>query len=192
MVAAEPKRVQVFWPASRSRAATRALLWAACAFLLGFAALVVYRQLYFGPSVAGSILVTYSIAIAALPLPILAVVTAVAAFRWFAFALWPGRVGIFADERELSLRFGPFGSRSFDSARLDVRYPFELSGDFEDGGFEAFLPEEHQLASFLPRMTHPNAREGICPLILRFATGTEAEIAAALRPATQHWRADRL
>ena len=77
----------------------------------------------------------------------------------------------------------------YDAVRLDVRYPFELSADTVNGSFEAFLPQEEQIARFLPRLLHPDAREPLNQVILRFAGGREEEIAAAMRPAVEQWRA---
>jgi hypothetical protein len=182
--------LEIFWPAARARAVTRGTLWAAASLLLAIASFTIYRSLQFGSSVAGGRLVAIAIGVGALPLLILTVITAVQAIRWLGLAVWPGRAGVFATAASLTLRFGPFGTQRFEAAALDVKYPFELSGDFEDGGFEAFLPEEHQLASFLPRIAHPDAREPINRTILRYAAGTEAQIAAGLRPAIQRWRED--
>ena len=102
--------------------------------------------------------------------------------------VWPGPVGVFATSKALVLRLGPFRTRSFDVARLDIRYPFELSGDEDDGGFEAFLPEEEQKERFLPRLLHPDAKARINFLVQKFAAGPESEIAKALRPAFDRWR----
>lgn len=187
-VNSNPHAFNVFYPASRSRAATRALLWSAGACLCGVVAFQIYTRLHFGATLAGSRLVSISIAVIALPLPILSIALGIRAVRWILLAAWPKRVGFRATTVDLTLELGPFGRARYDTARLDVRYPFELSGDETDSGFEAFLPEEEQLARFIPRMAHPAAREPIHRTILRFAQGDEAEIAAVLRPAFDAWR----
>lgn len=187
-VDSNPHTLAIFHPASRSRAATRAILWSAGACLCGVVAFQIYTRLHFGPTLAGSRLVNISIAVIALPLPILTVALGIRAARWILLAAWPKRVGIRATAADLALELGPFGRARYDTARLDVRYPFELSGDETEGGFEAFLPEEEQLARFIPRMVHPAAREPIHRTVLRFAHGDEAEIAAVLRPAFDAWR----
>jgi hypothetical protein len=184
--------MEVFWPAARSRAATRGVLFLAATVLSGVATFVVYASLQFGPSVAGSRVVDYGIAVAALPLPILTWVGALRAARWLLLAAWPKPVGIRAREAALSLELGPFGIRRFDVARLEVKYPFELSGDFEEGSFEAFLPEEQQVAQFVPRMSHPEAAQSLHQTILRFGAGNEADIAAGLRPMIERWRGQGL
>lgn len=179
----------IFWPASRARAATRFVLWAAGAVVLGAATFVVYRHVSLGPGVVGSRLVEISIAVFAAPLPIFALLTAFKAIRWLLLVTWPGPVGIRTRPDSLILQFGPFGTTTLDAARLDIKYPFELSGDFESGGFEAFLPEEHQLANFIPQLSHPAATRNIRTLILSHGRGTESQIASALRPAIERWRA---
>lgn len=86
------------------------------------------------------------------------------------------------------MRFGPFGTTSYDAARLDVRYLFELSADSTDEGFEAFLPEEEQIARLLPRICHANTDQRLNEQILRFTASAEAEIATRLGPLIRVWR----
>lgn len=182
----------VFLPADRGKAVVHGLLWLAAAFLLGFLVVVIFQSLPFGrDNVANRRLVDYAIAVAALPIAAAALATLFAWLRWFLLGLWPGHVGIAATADALTFRLGPFGTRRYAASALDVKYPFELSGDFEDGGFEAFLPEEEQIAKFLPRIQHPAAREPLNRVILRFAKGAEPEIAAALQPALVVWRKNK-
>jgi hypothetical protein len=65
---------------------------------------------------------------------------------------WPGPIGVLASDDVLEFRLGP-SRRRYDSARLDIRYPFELDDENGDAAFEAHLPEEEQMRRFLPRMT---------------------------------------
>jgi hypothetical protein len=178
-------------PVSRSRAATRGLLCLVPALLLGATGAAIYSRLHFVPTAVSNRLVDYSIAVAALPCPIFTLVFGFRAVRWLFLSCWPGDVAIIADETALTLRLGPFGTRVYDTARLDVKYPFELSGEFDDGSFEAYLPEEEQLARFLPRLTHPDAPEPLNRTIRRFAVGAESDVAAALRSVIEHWRTRR-
>jgi hypothetical protein len=48
---------------------------------------------------------------------------------------------------------------------------------------------EEQLASFLPRITHPESTEPLNVVILRHVSGSESEVADMLRPAVDKWRA---
>ena len=176
---------------SRTRAATGGLLCLVPAMLLGAVTFAIYSRLHFVPTAVSNRLVDYSIALVALPCPIFTLVFGFRAARRLLLCCWPGDVAIVADETALTLRLGPFGTRAYNAALLDAKYPFELSGDFEDGGFEAYLPEEEQRARFLPRLTHPDAPEPLHRTILRFAVGAEPDAAAALRPVIDYWRTRR-
>ena len=175
-------------PIARGRAATRALIWGTPAMLLLAAAAIVFPELRFASTGATSAIVDWSIALAALPLGIAGIACAIAALRWALAACWPAPLGIVADAKSLEFRLGPFGRRTYDAARLDVKYLFELSTDGEEEGYEAFLPEEEQMSRFLPRITHPMSRERLNALILRFTDGNESAAATALRPILEQWR----
>jgi len=179
---------RVTLPASRSRAASRALLWSAPTALLGATTALIYGRLNFVPSGISNRFVDYSLAVAASPIPLAAVLSLIKALRWWLLCLWPTPVGVFADRSHLQFQLGPFGSRRYDTARMEVRYPFELAGEAEAGSFEAFLPEEQQFATLLPRITHPDAPEPLNRVILRFAAASEADAASALRPVLELWR----
>ena len=181
--------VPIFVPLARGRAATRAVLWAVPTLLLGAAAFTVYSRLNFVPTAVSNRIVDYAVAIAALPLPILSLICAVRAIRQILAVFWFAPLGAYASAQALELRLGPFGSATYPAQELSIRYPFELSGDEEDGGFEAFLPEEEQKARLLPRIVHPNAKPPVHRTLLRFLSGDEAQIAKALRPAIELWRA---
>ena len=180
----------IFVPLARGRAATRAILWSVPALLLGAAVFVVYSRLHFVPTAVSNRIVDYAVAVAALPLPILALICAIRTVRYVLAVVWPSPVGVYADAQALELRLGPFGTAAYPAGELAIRYPFELSGD-DDGGFEAFLPEEEQMARLLPRITHPRAKRSIHRTILHFMAGGESEIAQALRPAIELWRGER-
>lgn len=156
----------------------------ACAALTG----LVYGSLTWNRPDLGRLLVDVSIAIIALPMPIVALVTAFGGLRWLALALWPARLGIDADDTALTLRFGPFGTRRYEANQLRAVYPFETDGDPAELGFEAFLPPEQQIETLLPRMTYRSESVPVDRLVLRFAAGSEREIVAALRPAIGLWR----
>lgn len=180
----------VWIPASRGRALSRAILWAAPTVILGGAAVIIFRGLDFSPAAAHQRLIQISIAVASAPLAIAALTCGFACIRYSLLALWPGRVGMEANNSTLAFRLGPFGTRRYDSASLDIRYPFEQSGDVTEGGFEAFLPEDEQLARLVPRITHPRAKEPLNRVLVRFCSSDEAELAQTLRPAIDRWRGE--
>jgi len=159
---------------------------------LGVTSFLIYTSLHFVPSGVSNRLVDYSVALISLPIPLTALWSAFKGARWLLLSVWPAPVGVFADERTLTLRLGPFGTRSYDASRMDIRYPFELSQDDEGGGFEAFLPEEEQQMRLLPRILHPGAREPLNRVILRFVQPSEEEAVRSLRPLLDHWRSGRL
>lgn len=180
-----------FVPLARSKALTRAMLWGSVAVISGTVAALMLANIEWRPSPASSALVEYAIALVALPIGVTALITAGLSARWLLLTIWPAKLGLEAGPDHLVLRLGPFGTRWFDSARLNVRYPFQLSADVEDGRFgeyEAFLPEEVQRATLLPRIMHPDSEKPISPLILRYIGLPEAELAASLRPLLQHWQ----
>lgn len=176
-------------PASRGRAAARASLWLALGTVLALATFTLYSSIDWGTNGSSSRLVTLSIALAALPVPCIALATLVAGVRWLGLGCWPGPIGVFASENELRLRLGPFGTHGYDTASLDVRYAFDMSVDLEEEGFEAFLPAEEQMRRFLPRLAHPRATGRIARRILRYVVADEEIAAAALKPAVNTWRA---
>lgn len=173
---------------SRVKALTRAMLWGVPGCFLAAAAWLVYERLDFTAPVLANRLVEYCIALAALPLAAASVVCLVGGLRRLLLAVWPAPLGIFAGNNELVMRLGPMGTKRFGADRLEIRYPFELDDD-EGGTFEAFLPEDQQVAAYLPRMRHPNARTPVHLLILAFAGETEREVVEKLRPAIDRWRA---
>jgi hypothetical protein len=173
---------------ARARAASRALVCSVPAFLLTMTTVLIYGRLNFVPTGVSNRLVDYSIAAISLPIPLIAVWTALKALRWLLLAVWPARLGVVADADNLTLHFGPFGNRTYDAPRLDVRYPFELSQDADGGGFEAFLPEDEQRAKLLPRILHPDAREPLSRVILRLVKDSEPDAARALRSTIDRWR----
>ena len=174
---------------SRVKALTRTAVWGAPAAICSVSGVAIYQGLSFAPSGMYNRLVEYSIAVCLLPIVCAGAVFAFLAVRWFLLAVWPRGVGIIADEDGLVLRLGSFGTRRFDAARLDVKYPFEQDGDLCDSTFEAFLPEEQQRSTLLPRITCPGSSEPINFTILRFVGMMENDAAAVLRPWVEAWQA---
>ena len=174
---------------SRTKALTRTVAWGAPAAVCSVAGVAIYRGLSFAPTGMHNRLVEYSIAVCLLPIACAGAVFTFLAVRWFLLAVWPGSLGIFADEDGLLLRLGSFGTRRFDAARLDVKYPFEQEWDVSDSSVEAFLPEERQRSTLLPRITCSGSSETINFTILRFVGMMESDAAAALRPWVEAWQA---
>ena len=173
----------------RSSTLASATLWVLPAVGLGGVAAIVFGQLQFVPSGTSNRFVDYSIAILMIPFVLGAVAFAMRAAGLACMAIWPGSVGVYAGRETLTIRLGPFGTRRYDVRRLEVRYPYELPADDGDDQFEAFLPEERQLAELVPRMTHPEASELLDRTIRRMAGMADAEIARVLRPAMDFYRA---
>lgn len=173
---------------SRGKALTKGVLWLAAAGLAALATYAVYSRLNFVPSAISNRLVDYSAAILALPLPCAGFIAASRSARWIALALWP-KVGIRAQQRGLSFDLGPFGRRQFDAQRMEIRYPYELLDDpGYEPGVEAYLPEEEQLATLLPRLRYPGFGQNLNEVILKFAVEEEVEIAVRLSPVIANWR----
>ncbi len=178
-------------PVDRLRLFFQGLLWAALAATLGLIAVLVYSRLQFKPTGVSNRLVDYSYAVVALPLLVVVVIGVAKAAAALAMSLWPVRMGVVAGPDTLELRLGPHGTRRYDAARLDVKYAFEFADDEQEDSFESYLPEEQQKAQFLPRIRHPDSAVALKELILRYAKGSESDLAARLGPAIEHWRAHR-
>jgi len=164
----------------RVRALGRGLVWLTAAVPLLLIVGLLLSRLDFTKTGVHSLLVEASLALLAIPLGVGALVCAFRGFQHLLLGFWIGDIGMAADDHHLTLCLGPFGTRTYPVSELDIKYPFELSGDEES--FEAFLPEETQRATMLPRILHPSVREPISRTILRFASGTEVEIAQQVRP----------
>lgn len=172
--------IELFLPLARGRMLLRGLVWGAGGFLLGVLAREIFSKLDFTRTGVHSRLVEASLAVVALPIAVGAAGCVWHGFRHLLVALWVGESGIILRANSLALRLGPFGSRDYPAGELAIKYPFELSGDEES--FEAFLPEQLQRATMLPRITHPSEKVPISRQILRFAQGTEPQIAQRIRP----------
>jgi|GEM_PF-2459145 len=175
----------------RGNVASRAVLWGLLAAGLALLVVSVWRGLQFSPTGASNRLVDYSIAVLLLPIACFAAYAAVVSMRLALLACWPAAVGAFAARDELILRFGPYGTKRFDAARLDVRYPFEEAEDAAEEGYEALLPEAVQLSQLCPRIAHPHAPHRLDMVIARRTGYTGEEIADLLRPAIEYYRETR-
>jgi len=174
------------------KAFVRTLFWSVPGVLLSAIAWTALKNASLTPSAVTSRLVVYSIVLLFGGLALIGALCAFQAMRWLLLACWPGRVEIIASENQLILRLGSFGVRTYDVERIESRYPFEIPEELNDAGFEDQLPVDQQLAVLLPRLTHPESPTPLNPQILRFGSGSESEVAAALRPAIERWRpADR-
>jgi len=186
-----PKDVKaVFVPAARIRALTHSLVWLVPAFVIfTFSWTIIFGQ---GTLRLWQALDTVSVAmmLVVVPFNLLALGLAIWGLRWLLLALWPGRAGVDARRDELVLAFGPFGTHRYPVADLDVRYLFELDEEGEEEGFEAFLPEEEQIQSYLPRIKYPKSSEPLNREILKFVAGPEPRVARALRPMVAQWRGE--
>ena len=153
------------------------------------AAAIALQGIWGGVRGMSSPLVNASLTLAVLPILLSGLVCVWHGLRWIGLALWPGKIGFFAHSQSFDTCLGPFGARSFPVNELSIKYLFELDDDeLSDGGFEAYLPEEVQTSRFLPRISHPSSLRDLNEVILRFADGSEEDIAKRLRPAIKVWR----
>jgi len=187
----KPKDLIAVLPLHRGSTLASASLWLLPAVGLGGVAVAVFSRLQFIPSGTSNRLVDYSLAVVMIPIVLGAAAFAIRAAGLACMAVWPGAVGVYAGRDELTIKMGPFGTRRYDVARLDVRYPYELPADDGEDQFEALLPEERQVAELFPRITHPDARELIDRTIRRMAGVPEDDIVHILRPAIYFYRAVR-
>lgn len=179
-------------PVSRTKALTRAFVWSAPALVLGASAVVLFDQVDLRSSAVSNRLVDYCLALTALLPAIASLLFGVAALGRILLALWPATVAIVAEHDALWLRLGPLGSKRYDVARLDIQYPFEIDDDADEGSFEAFLPEEQQIHTLMPRITHPDSSKPLNRVILAYAGGSERDVVDVLRSAFGRWREQRL
>lgn len=180
---------QIFLPASRARAAMRGILGGIAAAPAALVLNMIAPSLSFRHSGASNQIEDYALSFTLLLIGIAGLAAAAWGGRWALLALWPGRVGFVADVRGLSWRLGPFGSGRLDAERIEARYLFELDDEeLEEGHFEAFLPEETQRRTMLPRLRHPQVRHCVRQLLLNFCAAPEEKLADGLRPMIDAWR----
>ena len=187
-----PSSLPVRLSVSRSRAFERALLTLPAGLFLVFLALQLFSGLRFTPTAVSNRITDYSLAAVLVPVGLLGVFLSFRGFRWLLLAIWPADLAIIAGADELVLRLGPLGTRRFDTARLTLKYPYELSlsEDDEDALYESLLDDEVQIARFLPRMIHPLAPDRLDREILRWTRLNEQQCVAALRPFIEYVRPD--
>jgi len=180
----------IFVPIGRTRAMTHALLRLAPALVLATLSGSMLARLSFARSGASWPIVDVAVALVLAPFALCAVVMGVSGLRWLALACWPRPTGIHADAAELTLALGPFGTRRYAANQLEIRYLFERGGDDEADTFEALLPREEQIRSFLPTVRHAAAREPLNRVVMRFVGGSECALALTLRPMLARWRGE--
>jgi hypothetical protein len=141
-------------------------------------------------SVKGGVnrVVDWAMAIITLPAPLVSLFALWRAIRWLSLSLWPGPVGITVTPEGIRTQLGLIESRTYDAKRLIVRYPFELAEELDEGSFEAYLPEEKQMETLVPRITHPSAQRPLQEILMRFTLCDEGELARRLRPLIERWR----
>lgn len=180
----------IFVPIGRTRAITRALLRLAPALVVATISWSVLANVRLSGSGGSTPIIDVALALLVVPFGLGAIALGLSGLRWLALALWPRRAGVHADPVAVTLALGPFGTRRYQTDRLEVRYLFECSDDDEVDTFEALLPEEEQIRRFLPIMRHPDAREPLNRVVLRFAAGPESAVARTLRPMIALWRSE--
>lgn len=151
----------------------------------------VYQHLSFSTSPLRNGLVEGCIVVVTVPVLAAAIFFGLRAVRWGLLGVWPAPIGIAACHNELVMQLGPFGTQSYDASCLQIRYPYELDDDQDGDEFEAFLPEDVQVATLLPRITHSRESKPLNHRILRFTGASEADLAQVLLPITRAWREQR-
>ena len=179
--------LEVKLPVSRGNGLVRGLLWCVAGAITGQATALVVRGLRFSPSGVSNQMEDYALALLMLPIGLAAAACIFSGGRWLLLAAWPAPLGMRATKSALHLDLGPFGGRRFSADRFTIRYPFEFD-DADDGGFEACLPEEQQIATLLPQMRHPDSGQPVDRVILRFTTLPLQEVVRILGPAIERWR----
>ncbi|RJP32748.1 MAG: hypothetical protein C4547_13610 [Phycisphaerales bacterium] len=179
----------VFIPVSRVRAVARGLVWTVLG--LGLARTVAYfvSDLRLVPSAVSNRIGDYAVLVAMVPLSVVSLVLLYRGLKWLALGMWPSRIGFVFTARGLSVRLGPFGSRVYAAGHVRVRYPFEMSDDeAARSSFEAFLPEEEQIATLVPQIVPPDGA-AIRLDLMRYSGRAESDLAARLSPILSAWRA---
>lgn len=182
-----PASVEI--PVSRVRAMSRAVALGAPAFALGLIVVLALRGLRFTGGGLSNRLVDYCWAALLFPLVPLTLYLAAISIRQLLLSVWPFRLGIVFSPRSLQIRLGPFGRREYDASELTVRYPFEIPEAAEGGSFEALLPIEEQLSTFVPSILERDSKRCLGRRIVRFSSLNEEEIAATAREVVAHWQA---
>ncbi|MEE9295303.1 MAG: hypothetical protein V3W34_10140 [Phycisphaerae bacterium] len=177
----------------RFRALERALMRLVPGGFLLFVSYRVLMALNFSASGISNRITEYSITVVILPLAIAGLVLVLRGLRWLAMAFWPGRLCIVADADALTFDLGPMGRHRYPTDRLDVRYLFEMPGDFQDEGksFEAYLDPRQQMEELLPRIRFPGEPDALEERITYYAPGTEKQLAETFRPFVEYMRRDR-
>ncbi len=183
-----PAALEVFIPVARGRAFFRALTWAVCGVALALPAKLLAEGLDFSSSAISGRLVSICLAAVVVLLAALLLLVVVLTGRWLLVTVWPGRLGMTANGAGLSMKLGPFGARRIEAVALVATYPYEADDDDDNGGFEAYLPEEEQHRLFVPALRRRGDSERIDRLILKLAKGSEADLARQMRPVIEAWR----
>ncbi len=173
--------------ASRARLLSIAVLWASASSVLVLLCFLLYGRIEFQASGMRSLAVDLSFVVASIPLGLAALVAIWKTFRSLLVVLWPGFVGIKLCDKQLRFYYGPFNCRVFETASLDIRYPFEFSVDDMEGHVEAFLPKQQQYETMLPRMTQVGGDVKVDRLIQKLLGRSDEEIAAVMRPMIEQW-----
>ncbi|MEK6674665.1 MAG: hypothetical protein AABZ47_03310 [Planctomycetota bacterium] len=175
-------------PVGRAKALSKATVLFLPGALLGIVTGLILADLRFIPSGASNRIVDYAVAALALGLAIISIFLLIRGGTWLLLSLWPGHVGIHADEHELRLCLGPFKARRFIATELRITYPFDTIDNGDDVSFEAYLPEEVQIQTLLPAIIPHASAERLDRVLLQFAKGSEPQVATALSAVFMSWR----
>ncbi len=181
----------VYVPAARGRALARGCVELALGLALAMTVVYFVSDLRLVPSGVSNRIGDYAVLAAMVPVSVAALVLVCRGLKWAALCAWPTDVGFGFTRDKLIIRLGPFGSAQYPAGVVSVRYPFEMSADEAAGSsFEAFLPEDEQLATLVPLITPPDGAPVRLDL-LRYTGRSETELAGALAPLLNGWRQSR-
>ncbi len=197
---------------SRTQAMERALIRLAPGVLGIIGAYLVVRGLNFRTSAVDNRIIEYCVALLMIPIVLSGVALVVVGIKWAIFSLWPGRLAVTTGPQGLLFELGPFGREIYPPEELNVQYLFEISMDAanDDDLYESLLPEEEQMATKLPRISHhaptdhpgPSEARAASPAqppaaghlerrILYFSANSERELVVALQPFVAYMRRNR-
>lgn len=102
--------------------------------------------------------------------------------RWLAFALWPGPLGLVVEKEATMLRLGPFGTRTLPTGAFSAQYRFELRDDDRPLEEDDHLPEEVEIQTQLPIITHKDLKPSLNRILDRFLSGSTRQHITMLQP----------
>ncbi len=158
--------------------------------MLLFVAYSILSHLNFTPNAVSNRITDFSLLLILLPIALAGLVIGLGGCRWLVTGCWPGQLAIVASTHSLTFHLGAMPTQRYPIDKLTIRYLFEMNTDEigEDLIYEALLPQEKQLADMLPLIEAAGGSKPLNITILNLCSGTERQIAAALKPFIDYQR----